>query len=201
MEGDYVYYKVYSLIDKKSISDLKKLKNTICTIQVDDLGTSKIIGEIENTMGLIIRITSENSDYIVKNTPELKDDGEESPSIVVTQSNVQDINKNIWIKLLENKTLESLSIVTDCLIWNNDKNTWELKIDVGIKMVFKGGLSILIMAKNSSVGLFEIWTSQKQDEVDKTIISISNEKIVEFWGFEPRLDSFKKIKRFKTTIF
>ncbi|WLD94441.1 hypothetical protein [Alkalihalobacillus sp. AL-G] len=194
-------YKIESLISPESIMCLQKLRNSICTLWIDDLGDTKLINGNQYTMGLILRVTNKSTDYMIKDKPEIKEDGEETTNLKVFQSNTKDIKDNIWVNLLESKSIKSLYIITDHLIWSNMENSWDLKVDIGLKLIFDENYSLILMAKHSSVGLFEIWISNNLNKLDKTIIQASNNEVLEFWGVEPSIENFNTVKRIEKKIF
>ncbi|MBS7529424.1 hypothetical protein IC619_002790 [Hazenella sp. IB182353] len=125
-------------------------------------------------------------------------DGEEAPKLKLKTNLADKLEEQNWQYIIKDKTLKSISRITDHLMWSNDSGSWDLKVDIGVKFTFEEA-NLIFLSKNSSVGLFEIWYSQNAYAYNH-IIQMSSTEIIKHWNFGDE-SNISQVKRFEKILF
>ena len=189
-------YKITSFITNSSLEKIRMLKNTSCSIWVDEPRLPKKKDSINFSMGLNLRVKNENEEYIIKSVPEIKEDGEETPRLVAFFQDNNICTAREWGNVINHKVIKTISIIKDHMIWENEDNLWDRRIDVGIKMISKDNFTFIIMSTFSGVGLFKIWYADYLFDVKK-----KGEEILEHWGIGFRnVEEFIRLERLEKEL-
>lgn len=123
---------------------------TIEEIQITTAGSPDICYGCHHNMGFLMTLRTIGKDVAISNVTTYQDERVEFPKFFVED---KDLSNSEFIDDLESiksalniqwtpQKLESISIVRDKVIWETNKETWELLIDSGIRLKFRNNLEI-----------------------------------------------------------
>ncbi|MEV2908004.1 hypothetical protein ABNF65_04940 [Paenibacillus larvae] len=157
--------------------------------------------ESQHNMGFLVLLQSNNKEVVIFSSPNKTDEGVEFPRLNVVYSQDYSDEDELFNEREDIETaleytwrcknLLSGSIIRDKVSWMANEIKWTLETDVGVKLKFND-VQLLVMARDSSFGVLEIWVGKSQEWINNT------ERYKEIHSFDP--SELREIERIEVTF-
>mgnify|MGYP001151509383 CR=1 FL=1 len=161
-------------------------------ISITSAGLPNVQNESHHNMAFFILLQLDNKEIVIFSSLNMSKDGQEFSEIrIVYPHQFPDENElfdeheaidtglgYLWTP----KSFLSGRVIRDNINWTDGKNKFGMEIDIGIKLIFEN-VELLVMARDSSVGLLEVWIGESQEWTNNTemyqdIYSFSSSEIL-----------------------
>ncbi|GAX88996.1 hypothetical protein [Effusibacillus lacus] len=164
-----MHFDVKSLLTTQSVAELSYLKGKMVDeIRITTAGSFDKMYGLNHNMGFLVAFKENERELALLCNSMPNVNNVEFPRLDILdmklctsefKSDLEDLNTAVGVQWT-GQTLASVSIIRDKVKWGTEEETWELIIDKGLKFKFENNLELLIMTRDSSLGMMEFWIGE-----------------------------------------
>jgi hypothetical protein len=157
---------IQSLLTNESIVELRELKGKfVSEIRITTAGSFDKMDGSNHNMGFLLVFKENESEIAFLSNSIPNDSNVEFPRLEIThlknctsefKQDMEDLSTALGVKWIGQRIV-SISMIRDTVKWITVNESWVLIIDKGLMFKFENNLELLVIVRDSSLGMMDFW--------------------------------------------